>query len=268
MAWCPKCENEYKEGITVCADCGSELVDSLEEMYVPIYFGLEDDVTHVITCLEHVGRDIEFVKKYDDAEQIFEIAVKNKDSEEAKHMVRVYLTEIEAKRHAEEDAEETIIPKKYGNEVYEDTGKRAQEYKSGAYTLLLVGGLGLIALLLLNLNIIPLSLPRFSRILVTGVMGCLFIIFAFLGAASLKTCKKLVLQADKEDQKEKEILDWFANNITKDMIEESINPDETEEVLYFKRTENMRAFLKENYPDEADNFVEYLIEELYGKIFE
>lgn len=31
MPWCPKCKNEYYEGVTVCADCGTELVDSLEE---------------------------------------------------------------------------------------------------------------------------------------------------------------------------------------------------------------------------------------------
>ena len=30
MPWCPKCKNEYVEGIKVCADCGTELVDSLE----------------------------------------------------------------------------------------------------------------------------------------------------------------------------------------------------------------------------------------------
>ena len=29
MPWCPKCETEYREGITVCADCGSELVEEL-----------------------------------------------------------------------------------------------------------------------------------------------------------------------------------------------------------------------------------------------
>lgn len=29
MAWCPKCKNEYVEGITICADCGSELVETL-----------------------------------------------------------------------------------------------------------------------------------------------------------------------------------------------------------------------------------------------
>lgn len=31
MAWCPVCKNEYCEGVTVCADCGAELVESLGE---------------------------------------------------------------------------------------------------------------------------------------------------------------------------------------------------------------------------------------------
>lgn len=31
MAWCPKCRNEYVEGITMCKDCSETLVDSLEE---------------------------------------------------------------------------------------------------------------------------------------------------------------------------------------------------------------------------------------------
>ena len=29
MPWCPKCKNEYIEGITTCTDCGVDLVDEL-----------------------------------------------------------------------------------------------------------------------------------------------------------------------------------------------------------------------------------------------
>ena len=31
MPWCPKCKNEYQDGIRLCADCGCELVNKLTE---------------------------------------------------------------------------------------------------------------------------------------------------------------------------------------------------------------------------------------------
>ena len=34
MPWCPKCKNEYREGITVCADCGTPLVNDFVEEIV------------------------------------------------------------------------------------------------------------------------------------------------------------------------------------------------------------------------------------------
>lgn len=32
MPWCPKCKNEYQDGIHICSDCGCELVDELLEL--------------------------------------------------------------------------------------------------------------------------------------------------------------------------------------------------------------------------------------------
>ena len=31
MPWCPVCKYEYKDGLQVCADCGADLVDSLDD---------------------------------------------------------------------------------------------------------------------------------------------------------------------------------------------------------------------------------------------
>ena len=31
MPWCPKCKNEYVEGILICPDCEIDLVDELPE---------------------------------------------------------------------------------------------------------------------------------------------------------------------------------------------------------------------------------------------
>ena len=37
MPWCPKCKNEYRDGFTVCNDCGTPLVASLEDVkYRPL----------------------------------------------------------------------------------------------------------------------------------------------------------------------------------------------------------------------------------------
>ena len=31
--WCPKCKTEYRDGITVCVDCGSDLVEETAEEF-------------------------------------------------------------------------------------------------------------------------------------------------------------------------------------------------------------------------------------------
>ena len=56
MAWCPKCKNEYREGITVCPDCGEKLV-SEEELtdFTSVLFGEQDEMEKLKDFLTYNG---------------------------------------------------------------------------------------------------------------------------------------------------------------------------------------------------------------------
>ena len=271
MSWCPKCKNEYKDGITICSDCGCELIDSLEEQQKPIYFGEKEEMENIVSFL-NANHICDCVLNYDDTQDVYELVVNNKDKEKAKKALRVYLKEISCK---EEEDEENKKEDKSFLGVYEDSGKKAEDYKTGAYTLLLVGITGIVVLLFLNLNLIPISLPQFTKILMTGVMGVLFIFFVILGFSSLKTCKKLQSKAIDEKGKEEEIKEWFLSHITKDMIDEgmfkmedSSKEDYSTEELYFKRTDKIKEMIKDYYKELDASFTDYLVEEIYTKIYE
>ena len=83
MPWCPKCKNEYKDGYTVCADCGTELVASLEEGPVPVYFGEETLLNEIADFMHANGmKNTEVV--FDEKENTYELFVSGKKEEAQK----------------------------------------------------------------------------------------------------------------------------------------------------------------------------------------
>lgn len=82
MPWCPVCKNEYKEGFKVCADCGADLVASLEEISskkndisseeVPQSYGQEN------YCETEEGKENNCIKE----REVFKPFVKAKDREQ------------------------------------------------------------------------------------------------------------------------------------------------------------------------------------------
>ena len=205
MPWCPKCKNEYKEGYTVCADCGTELVASLEDAPVAIYFGAEEELQEMCQFMRANGIS-ETKIEFDSKEGTYELLVARKKEKEAKKQLHIYLTKIvapkkmeEMQRMAQEMAAsmENEEVEEY-NGPYEEADKKAEEYKSGADSLLIVGVAGIIALILLNLGIIPISLTGFTKALITCVMGVMFVVFIMTGITSRKSYKTLMAKADTE----------------------------------------------------------------------
>lgn len=93
MPWCPNCRNEYKNGITICADCNIQLVKEL----API-----DDLTAIAGLKEeaHADRFIKFlasekleaVKEYSDEDDGYIISVSDKYSKKAKKLFHAFYT--------------------------------------------------------------------------------------------------------------------------------------------------------------------------------
>ena len=276
MPWCPKCKNEYKEGYTVCADCGSQLVETLEEGPVAIYFGVEEELLEICNFMRANGI-AETQVEYDKKEGTYELLVVRKKAKEAQKQLRVYLTKIAAPKKMEEmqrmaQEMEAIQEKKENEEYngpYQEADKKAEDYKSGADTLIIVGIAGVIALVLLNLGIIPISLTGFSKAMITGVMGVMFVIFIITGISSRKSYKALKEQAGTEKDKKAEIQAYLKENISLDTFDADLIDDEPAmEILYFRRIEKMKEMIRSAYPSIDTAFMDYIIEETYSEIFE
>ena len=284
MPWCPNCKNEYKAGYTVCADCGAVLVESLEKGKKTVYFGDENELCQISDFMRANGvKNTEI--SYDKKEGTYELAVEADDVAAAQKMINVYLQKIVAPKEAKKQeevhqtytdeelaafmqAKEAYI-KEMERKPYEDTAKMAEEYKSGADSLLIVGLIGIVALVLLHMGIIPISLPAFTKWMITGVMGLLFVIFVFMGVASRKSYANLKDRASSDHNIKEDVVNYLKENVNPTEFDAELTYDEPGmEILYFRRMEKLKAMLFA-YAEEIDvSFAEYILEEVYPDIFE
>ena len=121
---------------------------------------------------------------------------------------------------AVEESKSTLNPKE-GSTRYIDKRSQYEEMKSSAYTFLFVGVLGILAMILIALDIIPLHMAAYMRVIMAIVMGGLFLFFLFIGVQSFRKMKGLSSEADSEETLTNEILTSFLNGHTAASIDAS-----------------------------------------------
>ena len=152
--------------------------------------------------------------------------------------------------------------------VYVSKESKKEETKSTAYSFLLVSVFGFIALILFATGGLPVHVADYIKIMLCIVMGVMLLIFFVIGIVSLRQLKTLGTQAEKENDLSSEIISWFTSTYSAKDIDESMDEEVFDQDLYFKRYEIMTRFLSKQYPDLEETFLDHLVEELYGKLFE
>lgn len=245
MAWCPVCKCEYVDGIKVCADCGCELVEKLEEKKED---GFDDD--GVISQVSSF--DLSYLAP--PSVICFEENEETKEAEENKESV-------------EEPVLEEEIKERVYKGRYVSNEEKAQENKTSAYTFLIVGIAGAIVVALLGIGMLPVRGVNYT---VSGVMGTLFGLFIIIGIISSKNSKKLARKAMSENNLTIEIKKWCSENISGAEVDKvlAFEQETTEELKYFQRVEEIKSRVKAQFINLDEDYLDSLIDEIYSGIFE
>lgn len=247
MAWCPECKCEYVDGITVCADCGCKLVASLDE----------DKPS------EKYAQDMQALMAEMQQEQQAASGGEDRTSEAFKQDAALDSSDDFAFDEEEEEA-----PRKF-HSVYVNNEEKAEENRTSAYTLLLVGGVGLILVILVFVDVINLHMAMINKYMFTGVMGVLFLLFIVMGFVSMKNSKILKKKATKENNLTAEIKKWCLENIKKEQVDERLKiGGQPDELKYFQRFDYMKKTIRNQFMNLDEGYLDRLIEEIYSEIFE
>ena len=230
MPYCPKCDMEFVEGITVCSDCGGPLVES-EEAYKKMK-------------QEEKSRS----QGPGPAEEI----PGDPASEEGGLPKEDDFLKNWGKKNA-------VRPG-----VYVDAAQRYEDRKSSASAFFIIGGAIAVFAAVCWAGVISLA-PLVKIVLTVIGVGSLII-----GFKTQKEARDLAPEIEKEKTRTDSLIRWFTDAYTGEELDRRLENEHSglsPEELSLKRYELIQDLLVTNHDLPDPVYVDALSEEIYGKLY-
>ncbi|MBO4396394.1 MAG: hypothetical protein J5819_08625 [Eubacterium sp.] len=301
MAWCPKCKNEYREGVDVCPDCDVPLVDELPE---------EEDVAAepkpvvlMRASDREIGEKIVRFLRYNGiissalATGTFDADSGESDTDETnENQFAVIVADLDM------DAACELFPGlAEGEEVYEDrlyemvpdiedqleeveneqASKEFSELRSEASTVyvkkkdkyadLRFSGLSFIGFGIIGVVIVLLNLfhvINLFNVYSMIVMSLVFVVFFIIGFRSLIRAGRVKESVAVEDEFTQELNEWIDENLSDDVIDEWYDENREDQENYFEIQAKITNLVHEHFPNIHPSYIEELAEERYTSYLE
>lgn len=286
MPWCPKCKNEYIEGITTCTDCGVDLVDKLPEETDPgapvILCRLDSEETaeKFLSYLRYGGLETATIRPAGDGESGVDLIIAEFEREAAFNMfarldtaedatdmeLSELLPAIEEKL-AELEAEEA-------SHMFSDLRTEASSVyvkKKDKYTDLKFSGISFLAFGIIGAAFVvanQMGFINFFNEFSVLIMAVVFVIFIAVGISSLIRAGKLKNIVSEEEKVSNEVMTWIDTNINDEVIAELVDPELSEEDNYFSVHEKLCNMVMEQFPFFNRSYAEELMDEQYNNYCE
>lgn len=277
-----KCKVEYARGMDSCEIFDLPPADgprTAAPAMVNLIAAEAPLAERILEFLSYSGMDVHM--DFDQEADLFSLTVPKNQYEKGVKLMRVLLaSEV---MHSMEDERRDRPLDTEPVRVHVRASDKYTYTSSSALSFLLVGSFLMMILLLTAFDIIRISFLGQARTLADIVLTAVSIAFLCVGFLSWRKALELESKIQEEDQFNESVYQWFLSTYTGDQIDQTadaemdqdvaMNPEKqytiiSDEIRCLKRMDVIREYLKREYRQLDNGYVEYLCEELYQKVFE
>lgn len=234
--------------------------------YEAVSYEADTDTAHeLLTVLKDCGMEDAY-SQYDSISGSHVIYVSHTDYARANDIAVTFHNDLE---DAGEKNGEDVTAEEQPVLLYSNSDEKYKDNLSSAYTFLIIGVVGLIALVLYDLGLIPVfKTTSASKILFNVVAAALFIGFIIAGIMSLRYSRKLKLAIDVDSAMLDKAVSYLEANLSKEAIENSYDSsDIPDEMKYYRRTDAIRQCISSEFADVSEELMNEICDKYYNSLF-